>query len=94
LFGQVPIDLDLVKEENIDKEILRIAIIAELDAVNTYEQMAAKTKNADLKIVLLDIAGEEKTHVGEFLELLLRLDPQQVKELKEGKEEIEELLEK
>ncbi len=94
MFGQVPIDLDLVKEENIDKEILRIAIIAELDAVNTYEQMAAKTKNADLKIVLLDIAGEEKTHVGEFLELLLRLDPQQVKELKEGKEEIEELLEK
>jgi len=94
LFGQVPIDLNLVKEENIDKEILRIAIIAELDAVNTYEQMAAKTKNADLKIVLLDIAGEEKTHVGEFLELLLRLDPQQVKELKEGKEEIEELLEK
>lgn len=94
MFGQVPIDLDLVKEENIDKEILRTAIIAELDAVNTYEQMAAKTKNADLKIVLLDIAGEEKTHVGEFLELLLRLDPQQVKELKEGKEEIEELLEK
>ncbi len=94
MFGQVPIDLNLVKEENIDKEILRIAIIAELDAVNTYEQMAAKTKNADLKIVLLDIAGEEKTHVGEFLELLLRLDPQQVKELKEGKEEIEELLEK
>ncbi len=92
MFGEVPINLDNVKEENIDKEILRTAIIAELDAVNVYEQMAARTKNDNLKTVLLDIAGEEKTHVGEFLELLLRLDPQQVKELKEGKEEIEELL--
>jgi rubrerythrin len=92
MFGQVPIDLDKVKEENVDKEILRTAIIAELDAINVYEQMAAKTNNQNLKIVLLDIAGEEKTHVGEFLELLLRLDAQQVKELEEAKEEIAELL--
>ncbi|WP_287582459.1 ferritin family protein [Candidatus Borrarchaeum sp.] len=92
MFGQVPIDLSQVKEENIDKEILRTAIIAELDAINVYEQMAARSKNTDLKIVLMDIANEEKTHMGEFLELLLRLDPQQVKELAEGKGEIEELL--
>ncbi len=94
MFGQVPIDLSQVKEENIDKEILRTAIIAELDAINVYEQMAARSKNPDLKIVLMDIAKEEKTHMGEFLEMLLRLDPEQVEELKEGKEEIEELLEK
>ncbi|MFX1521391.1 MAG: ferritin family protein [Promethearchaeota archaeon] len=94
MFGLAPIDLDKVKEENIDKEILRTAIIAELDAINVYEQMAARTKNENLKIVLLDIASEEKTHVGEFLELLLRIDSQQVKELEEGKKEIAELLEK
>jgi rubrerythrin len=88
----VPLDLSQVKEENIDKEILRTAIIAELDAINVYEQMAARSKNPDLKIVLMDIANEEKTHMGEFLEMLLRLDPQQVEELKEGKKEIEELL--
>jgi len=40
---------------------------------------------------LLDIAKEEKTHVGEFLEMLLKLDEEQVKELKNGKEEVEEL---
>jgi len=32
----------------------------------------------------LDIAKEEKTHVGEFQALLLREDKEQVKELEEG----------
>ncbi len=39
----------------------------------------------------MDIAREEKTHVGEFLELLLRRDPEQAEELAEGKREVEGL---
>jgi rubrerythrin len=39
----------------------------------------------------LDIAKEEKTHVGEFQALLLTTDKQQEKELAEGKKEVEEL---
>jgi len=50
----------------LDKEILRVGVIAELDAINLYEQMAAMTENKDIKKVLLDIAREEKEHVGEF----------------------------
>ena len=34
---------------------------------------------------------EEKTHVGEFQELLLREDREQVAELKHGKEEVKEI---
>ncbi|RLG46970.1 MAG: rubrerythrin, partial [Thermoproteota archaeon] len=83
--------LDLVKKEDLDKEILRAGIIAELDAINLYEQMAAATENEKIKRILLDIAKEEKTHVGEFLALLLKLDEEQVKELEEGKKEVEEL---
>ncbi|MEX0569324.1 MAG: ferritin family protein [Candidatus Njordarchaeota archaeon] len=94
MLGKIPILLEKISEKDMDKQILRVAIIAELDAINLYEQMAAMTKNEDLKRVLLDVAKEEKTHVGEFLELLLRIDPEQKKELEEGKEEIEELLEK
>ncbi len=90
--SQIPLNLDKVKKENIDKEILRTGIIAELDAINLYEQMAARTENEDIKIILLDIAKEEKTHVGEFQALLLRLDKQQVKELEAGREEVEEEL--
>ena len=41
---------------------------------------------------LLDIAKEEKTHVGEFHTLLLREDKEQVEELQRGKEEVEEEL--
>jgi rubrerythrin len=42
--------------------------------------------------VLLDVAKEEKTHVGEFQTLLLREDAEQVEELKKGEKEIEEEL--
>ena len=92
MMSNIPIDLTKVKKENIDKEILRVGMIAELDAVNLYEQLAAFTENNDIKKILLDIAKEEKTHVGEFQTLLLRLDKQQVEELKAGEEEVKEEL--
>ena len=59
--------------------------------MNLYEQMAALTDNKHIKTILLDIAREEKAHVGEFQTLLLMNDKQQEKELAEGKKEVEEL---
>lgn len=91
MLSQIPLNLEKVKKEDLDKEILRAGIIAELDAINLYEQMAALTQREDIRKVLLDIAKEEKTHVGEFQTLLLRLDKEQVKELEEGKKEVEEI---
>jgi len=90
LLSKIPINLERVVKEDLDKEILRAAIIAELDAVNLYEQMAALTDNPHIKTILLDIAKEEKTHVGEFQALLLMYDKQQETELVEGKKEVEE----
>ena len=89
MMSNIPVDLNKVTKENIDKEILRVGIIAEMDAINLYEQLAAKAENPDIKKVILDIAKEEKTHVGEFQTLLLRLDKQQVEELEAGKKEVE-----
>lgn len=91
MLSQIPIDLKEVKKEDLDKEILRVGMIAELDAVSLYEQLAALTKNKDIKKVLSDIAKEEKTHVGEFQALLLKKDREQLKELEKGKKEVEEL---
>jgi rubrerythrin len=91
LLSKIPINLEKIKKENLNKEILRAAIIAELDAVNLYEQMAALTDDEHIKTILLDIAKEEKTHVGEFQTLLLMNDKQQEIELAEGKKEVEEL---
>lgn len=87
-----PLELSKLKKEEIDKEILRLAIVAELDAVSLYEQMAQTTDNEEMKKVLLDIAKEEKTHVGEFQALLLKADHEQKQGLREGEKEIGEIL--
>jgi rubrerythrin len=92
MLSQMPLDLAKVKKEDLDREILRAGIIAELDAINFYEQMSAQTEDENIRKVLLDIAKEEKTHMGEFQTLLLRKDEEQKGELKKGEEEVEELL--
>jgi len=92
MLSKIPIDLERIRKDALDKEILRSAIIAELDAINLYEQMAEMTRNGNIRKVLLDIAKEEKTHVGEFQALLLIEDKEHVQELEEGKKEVRELL--
>lgn len=91
MLSKIPLDIEKVKKEDIDKEILRAGIIAELDAINLYEQMAALTTNENIRKILLDIAKEEKTHVGEFQALLLGLDKEQKRELEEGEKEVKEI---
>lgn len=91
MLSQIPINLERIRKEDLDKEILRAGIIAELDAINLYEQMAAMTESENIKKILLDIAKEEKTHVGEFQALLLKQDEEQKEELAEGKKEVDEL---
>ena len=90
MLSKIPINLEKVKKDDLDKEILRVGMIAELDAVSLYEQLAALTGNENIKKVLFDIAKEEKTHVGEFQTLLLKEDREQEKELEKGKKEVEE----
>ncbi len=91
MLSQIPVDFGKIKKEALDQEILRIGIIAELDAINLYEQLAALANNQDIKKVFLDIAKEEKTHVAEFQTMLLRLDAEQVAEMEHGKKEVKEL---
>src|SRR6056297_3510516 len=86
-----PVNMDKVKEENVDKEILRWGIMAELDAINFYEQMADKAKDPMVKKVMLEVAKEEKEHVGEFQSMLFEKDKEQVEEYEEGKKEVEEM---
>jgi len=91
MLSTIPINLGKIKKEDLNKEILRVGMIAELDAISLYEQMAAMTENENIKKTLMGIAKEEKTHVGEFQALLLREDEEQEKELEEGKKEVDEL---
>ena len=92
MLSKIPIRLEDIEAGGIDKEILRAGIIAEYDAINLYEQMAALAKSKNIKKVMLDVAKEEKEQVGEFQTLLLRLDDELVEEMEEGKKEVEELV--
>ena len=91
MMSNIPTDMKKVQKNDINKEILRTGMIAELDAVSLYEQLAAMTDDKDIIEILMDIAKEEKTHVGEFQALLLRNDKQQVEELKKGKDEVDSI---
>ena len=53
MMSQIPIDLKKVNENDLNKEILRVAIGAELDAVSLYEQLAAMTE--EISVVLVDL---------------------------------------
>lgn len=91
MLSKIPIDLTKVSKDKIDKQILRAGIIAEYDAINLYEEMAAMAQDPTLKKVLLDVAKEEKEHVGEFQTLLLEKDDELGPEMEDGKKEVEEM---
>jgi len=87
LFGKNPLDLPQGRKLSREEiaEALRLAITAELDAVNFYLQLARAIEDERIKRVFEDIAREEKTHMGEFLALLKTLDEEQVVELEKEK---------
>ncbi len=88
MMSQIPVRLEKIKKKDLDKEILRAGIMAELDAVNLYEQMAAMVQKQEIRTILLEIAREEKTHIGEFQALLLKADAEQAEELRKGEQEV------
>lgn len=71
-------------------DALRLAIIAELDAINLYLQLARAVDDEKVRKVFEDAAREEKTHFGEFLALLKGLDPELAAELEKGAVEVAE----
>ncbi len=91
-FSKDPVEL--VREKKMTKDeiisAIRDDIAAEIDAINFYLSQARLIDNEKVKAVLLDIAKEEKVHLGEFLTLLEELDPEQVKSIENGKKEVKE----
>ena len=74
-----------------DMAILRLGMIAELDAANFYERLSQLASNEKVKILMLDVANEEKVHIGEFEELLDEIDPKHDEMEEEGEEEVEKM---
>lgn len=73
---------------------IRFMVAAEYEATQLYMQLAESIDNELAKDVLVDIANEERVHAGEFLRLLLELEPDEKKFYEEGKDEVEEFIKK
>ncbi|MCE4625925.1 MAG: hypothetical protein F7C35_08725 [Desulfurococcales archaeon] len=73
-------------------EAVRLAVIAELDTINYYEQVANATRDEQVKRVFMDVIKEKTKLIGVFLALLSRLDPQFSRLYREGIKTVEERL--
>jgi len=93
LFAKHPLDAAKEKLEKGDiVDAVRLAMIAEIDAVSFYLQVAQRAEDPAVRKVFEDIAREEMVHLGEFTSLLYRLDPSHRAEAEKGFEEVRELL--
>lgn len=71
------------RKDIIDKEIVRTAIIAEMDATSLYEAQIDNLFREDAKAVIRHIMLEEKEHISELMCLLMKLDKEQESEFSE-----------
>ena len=76
-----------------DAELLRairFSVASEFEAIQFYEQLSESITNKTARGILLDIAEEEREHVGEFLKLIEILRPEEIEAYENGKSEVEE----
>ncbi|MHB8841642.1 MAG: ferritin family protein [Candidatus Aquicultor sp.] len=85
--GMVP--RKMTKEELL--RAIRLDLSAEEEAVHLYMAHADATDDPLAKKVLIDIANEERIHVGEFQRLLSILAPDEDKLLADGAREVNEM---
>lgn len=86
--GKVP-DGKLTDQELI--RAIRLNIAAEHEAVHLYMAHAEATDNVLAKAVLVDIANEEREHVGEFMRLLSILTGDEDQWVANGVAEVDEI---
>ena len=73
---------------------IRFMVASEYEANQLYVQLAESTNDKLAIAVLMDIAGEELGHAGQFLRLLYKLAPDEEKLYARGAKEVERAIEK
>ncbi len=87
--GKVP-ERKLTKQELI--RAIRLDIAAEHEAIHLYMAHAEAIDDPLAKEVLIDIANEEREHVGEFMRLLEILTGDEDDWIAQGRAEVEEMM--
>lgn len=85
-FAGNTLDKKLSKEELI--HAVRFAIAAEMEATQLYMQVAESSTDSLVQRVMKSVADEERVHVGEFLQILFKLEPTEAKLYEQGFEEV------
>jgi rubrerythrin len=95
VFGKHPLDIAPGTKISGERlcDALRLAIIAEVDAITLYKQIAEASTDKVVAEVFKEVAEEEKEHLGEFMYLLRRCDSSLDEMMKHGEEEVKEHLE-
>jgi len=93
MLSKIPNEILDQSQDKTDMQILRLAMIAELDAISLYEQLVSNTKNDEITKVIESITGEEKTHLAELESLLIKFDEEQLTQLSQGEDEVNNILE-
>ena len=73
-----------------DEELLRglrLSVSGEAEAIKLYSQLAESCKNPKVKNILESISREEQVHIGEFLEAINIINPEESKAYDEGRKE-------
>ena len=65
-----------------DLDMLREDLIAELQAINQYQEHILDLENEEAVNILEHIVEEEKEHVAQLLRLIQNLDPSQAEKCK------------
>jgi len=86
--GKIP-ERNLTREELI--RAIRLNIAAEHEAIHLYMAHAEAIDHPLAKEVLIDIANEERVHIGEFERLLEILTGDEAEYIAEGREEVDEM---
>ena len=73
---------------------IRQDLVGEMEAIHEYDAHFQATDNEDAKKVLASIRDEEREHMGELLELLERLAPDEKGLHEDGRDEVREMLDK
>ena len=85
--------IDKIASDNENNTVLinliRDDIVGEYNAIRQYEEHAGSFPDGKIKEVLLDIANEEKVHVGELQKLLDMLSPEDNDLAEDGEREVE-----
>ena len=83
LVGITKEKIGTIGSQESDQDLIRSAIIAELDATSLYQSHLYNLSSSEAKKVIQHIMDEEKEHIAELYCLLMKLDRKQEEKMTE-----------